>query len=193
MSAALVDRVVRRDELGALATFDRSEHIDGHYVVVDGSLHLVAEPVDVPGWRPDQVAGHIRRLDAVLAAGGVVVGTWDAGALVGLAALDVRPVGGDPATMDLDFVHVSRPHRGRGVARRLVTLLGARAAAAGARDLYISATPSRNTVDAYLRLGARLAVQPDPARLAREPDDIHLLLAVPLAPRPVSAGVRRGS
>ncbi len=193
MSSPLADRVVRHDELGALAMIDRSEHIDGHYVVVDGSLHLVTEPVDAPGWCPSQVEGYVERLGEVLAAGGVVLGTWDAATLVGVAALDVRPVGGDPATMDLDLLHVSRPYRGRGIARRLVTALGARAAAAGARDLYISATPTRTTVDAYRRLGARLADAPDPVRLAREPDDVHLLLAVPLAPRPVSAGGRRGS
>ena len=73
-------------------------------------------------------------------------------------------------------MHVSRAHRGRGVARRLIAMLAERAAALGATALYISATPTRNTVDAYLRIGARLADPPDPVLLAREPDDIHLLL-----------------
>jgi hypothetical protein len=44
--------------------------------------------------------------------------------------------------------------------------------------LYISATPTRNTVDAYLHLGAMLADPPDPYLLALEPDDIHLILAL---------------
>ena len=196
MGASPVDRVLRADELGALATLDRSEHIDGHYVVVDGALRLVPDDIDAPGWPPEQVARHVRRLEEVLAAGGVVLGAWDAAALAAIAALDVGPVGGDPATMELDFLHVSRRRRGRGIARRLVTALGARAATLGARDLYVSATPTRNTVDAYLRLGARLAWPPDPVRLAREPDDVHLLLAVPLAPPGapgVSGAAGRGS
>ena len=46
----------------------------------------------------------------------------------------------------------------------------------GATSLYISATPTRGTVDAYLSMGAKLLVSPDPEILAREPDDIHLVL-----------------
>ena len=63
-------------------------------------------------------------------------------------------------------MHVSRPHRGRGVARRLIAMLAEQATALGATALYISATPTRNTVDAYVRIGARLADPPDPVRLA---------------------------
>jgi predicted N-acetyltransferase YhbS len=172
----LVERRLRRDEFGALAAIDRSEAIDGHYELVDGSLRLVPTLVDAPGWSPSQVTGYVTRLHDVHDAGGVVVGAWDGATLVGLAALDVRPVGGDPHLLDLDFLHVSRAHRGHGVARRLVAMLAEHASALGATALYVSATPTRNTVDAYLRLGARLADPPDPVLLAREPDDIHLVL-----------------
>ena len=58
----------------------------------------------------------------------------------------------------------------------VTAMLAEQATALGATALYISATPTRNTVDAYVRIGARLADPPDPVRLAREPDDIHLLL-----------------
>ena len=78
--------------------------------------------------------------------------------------------------MDLAVMHVGRAHRGRGVARPWSRCSPSRPTAAGATALYISATPTRNTVDAYRRIGARLADPPDPAMLAREPDDIHLLL-----------------
>ena len=129
------------------------------------------------GWYPAEAEGYVERLRErrrVAAASSSERGTVRT--LVGVAALDVRPVGGDARTMDLDLMHVSRAHRGRGVARRLIAMLAERAVALGATALYISATPTRNTVDAYLRIGARLADPPDPALLAREPDDIHLLL-----------------
>jgi len=44
----------------------------------------------------------------------------------------------------------------------------------GAKQLYISATPSENTVNFYLRLGCRVTAQPDPELLELEPKDIHL-------------------
>jgi predicted N-acetyltransferase YhbS len=174
--AGLTARELAADELTGLAAIDRSEAIDGHYVVEHGALRYVAAPVEAPGWQPSEVQGYVERLREVLLAGGVVVGAWDAAALVGVAALDVRPVGGDERTMDLDFMHVGRPYRGHGVARHLIAMLAEHAAARGATALYISATPTRNTVDAYRGIGAHLADPPDPAMLAREPDDVHLVL-----------------
>jgi hypothetical protein len=44
--------------------------------------------------------------------------------------------------------------------------------------MYISATPSENTVNFYMRLGCEIASEPDPELLAREPEDIHLECAV---------------
>jgi GNAT superfamily N-acetyltransferase len=173
---ALVERQLLVTELDAFATIDRSEQIDGHYVVEHGALRYVAAPVTARGWYPAEAERYVDRLCDVVRHGGIVVGAWDGEQLVGVAALDVRPVGGDARTMDLDLMHVSRPHRGRGVARRLIAMLAEQATALGATALYISATPTRNTVDAYVRIGARLADPPDPVRLAREPDDIHLLL-----------------
>jgi hypothetical protein len=43
-----------------------------------------------------------------------------------------------------------------------------------ARRLYISATPSENTVNFYLRQGCVLARQIDPELFELEPEDIHL-------------------
>jgi GNAT superfamily N-acetyltransferase len=176
VDARLTARALAAGELTQLAAIDRAEEIDGHYVVEHGALCYVAAPVTVRGWYPAEAQGYIERLRDVVCRGGIVVGSWDGEQLVGVAALDVRPVGGDARTMDLDLMHVSRAYRGRGVARRLIAMLAERAAARGATALYISATPTRNTVDAYVRIGARLADPPDPLLLAREPDDIHLLL-----------------
>jgi hypothetical protein len=46
---------------------------------------------------------------------------------------------------------------------------------AGANALYVSATPTENTVDFYLGRGCVLALEPDASLLAAEPHDIHLL------------------
>lgn len=60
----------------------------------------------------------------------------------------------------------------------LTELAASRARSLGAAALYISATPTRGTVDAYLRMGAQLLRAPDPELFAREPEDIHLCLSL---------------
>jgi GNAT superfamily N-acetyltransferase len=175
---SVAHRDLSSDEFGLLATIDRAEQIDGQYVVDDGALRLVERRIDVAGWYPSELADYVARLHALHAAGGVVVGSWDDSRLVALASLDVRAVAQNPHVMKLDMLYVDLGHRHRGIGRQLVQLLAGRARDAGATAVYISATPTRNTVDAYLRLGARLADPPDPDLLALEPDDIHLVLAL---------------
>jgi N-acetylglutamate synthase-like GNAT family acetyltransferase len=55
----------------------------------------------------------------------------------------------------------------------------AKARELGARRLYISSTPSENTVRFYLLRGARLADDLDAALFELEPEDIHLEFDIP--------------
>jgi predicted N-acetyltransferase YhbS len=177
-------RILAPDELTRLGDIDRSETIDAEYVLDGGVLRLVdlAAPIEARRWSPQQLAEHIAHLDDVEARGGVVVGVVDDGTLIALGAVDARPVGGDPAVLQMTRLYVSRPRRGEGHGSRVVDALGVHARRLGAHALYISATPTRGTVEAYLAVGARLCATPDPVLLAEEPDDIHLVL--PLAAEP---------
>ncbi len=161
-----------------LATIDRAEHIDAHYVVENGSLRLISQPIDVAGWYPGELNDFVARLHELHAAGGVVVGSWKGSRLVAMASLDIRPVGDDPEVMKLDMLYVDVEHRRQGIGRQLIEMLAERARRSGATALYVSATPTRNTVDAYLHLGAVVADPPDPDLLALEPEDVHLILAL---------------
>ena len=78
--------------------------------------------------------------------------------------------------MKLDMLYVSAGYRGRGIGRMLTEKAANLARSLGATTLYISATPTRATVDAYLRMGAQVLRVPDPASFALEPEDIHLSL-----------------
>ena len=53
-------------------------------------------------------------------------------------------------------------------------LAKAEARARGAKRLYVSATPSENTIDLYRRVGCVVTKKVEPALLALEPKDIHL-------------------
>ena len=77
--------------------------------------------------------------------------------------------------MQLASLYVSRPNRGRGIGTQLFEAAVSLAREAGAKALYVSSAPTEGTVDFYLNRGCVLAPEPDPALLAAEPDDIHLV------------------
>ena len=169
-------RTLRREEARLLGSIDRAEVIDGFYSVVAGKLELRSTRLDVTGWEDGQVEAYVARLVALFDAGGTILGAFQGPDLLGLGSLDVRPVGGDPRVSKLDMLYVSSVARNRGIGRKLTALLSEQARARGARALYVSATPTRNTVDAYLRMGAKLLDSPDPDLFLREPEDVHLLI-----------------
>jgi GNAT superfamily N-acetyltransferase len=171
-----VYRELEAHRASLLGSVDRSEAIDALYRRVDGVLRLEPAQLAVTGWQGDELAALVARLQCVLALGGRTFGGWHDGLIVGVGALDVTPVAGALDMMRLDMLYVSAAHRRRGVGRRLVELVAAHARSLGATRLYVSATPTRASVDFYRGLGAELLERPDPELFAREPEDIHLCL-----------------
>jgi len=74
----------------------------------------------------------------------------------------------------LAFLHISRPHRRRGVGTALWAEVERTAVEADAKAIYVSAMPSESAVGFYLSRGCVLAAPPHPALHAKEPEDIHL-------------------
>ena len=109
--------------------------------------------------------------------GGAFFAAFEDDQLVGVAVLDTvwRTARGD--LLQLEFLHVSRDYRGRGLGGRLFSNSIA-ARERGARGLYISATPSENTIRFYQRRGSVVMALPDAQLFALEPEDIHLERAV---------------
>lgn len=171
-------RDLEADELPLIAGIDRSEEIEGVYRVQDGQLVYSEQPHRAAPWTDDEVAEHITRVRALLEAGGRVLSAWDGDQLVGFASLDSTGVGGDATVMKLDMLYVTATHRTHGIGRVLTQRLAEVARRRGARTLYISATPTRGTVNAYLHMGADLLETPDPKLFALEPEDIHLGLGI---------------
>jgi predicted N-acetyltransferase YhbS len=94
--------------------------------------------------------------------------------MAGIAVLDTVWRGERRDLLQLELLHVGRDHRRNGLGTRLFEQARTAARRSGAAGLYISATPSENTVHFYQRRGARLLHAPDAELLAKEPDDIHL-------------------
>lgn len=73
---------------------------------------------------------------------------------------------------------ISHTYRGQGRGQRLFDLARVEATQRGANSLYVSATPSENTIDFYLRLGCKVIAEPDRELFELEPEDIHLECAL---------------
>jgi predicted N-acetyltransferase YhbS len=172
-------RRLERGEIRRVWEVDRSEVHHQVYRMKDRELILVPLYFEIKGWREGQREKDGPMLDACADRGAVFVGMFtDDDRIVGVAVVDTIRRGIDRDQLQLVKLYVSRDVRAQGIGTRLFTEALALAREAGARFLYVSATPTRNTVDFYLRRGCRLADPPDPELLALEPDDIHLVCPV---------------
>ena len=175
-------RNLARNELGDLWSIDRAELIERIYHREGAELVLEPKRFDVKGWPPGEAEHYGPILLDCLDHGGAFYGAFDGATLIGAAILESRFIGRKRDQLQLKFLHVSRRHRGTGVGRTLLEKVMATARSLGARRLYISATPSENTVDFYRRHGARVTDDVDAALFALEPEDIHLELDLPAQP-----------
>ncbi len=167
-------RLLAADELSRVHEIDVSESGTFVYRYVAGRI----EPVDETWRRVPRAEAWQRYVEdwrAVLAAGGAAVGAFAGEALAGIAIVRYR-LEGDMA--QLVGLFVSRDVRRQGVATRLVDEVARLARAHGARELYVSATPSESAVGFYTRQGFRLAERVNPELYALEPDDIHMIRAL---------------
>lgn len=163
------------DEIGRVPEIGRAEWIDGVYRVRRGSLELEPAAIDVEGWDFDELRRSQARIVQCLARGGAAWGAFAGTRLIGIAVLDGAFLGPAGDTLDLYFLYVDAEHRDEGLGGELLEWACARAAARGAKRIYVSATPSRHTVDFYRRRGFTLAARPDPELFALEPEDVHMV------------------
>jgi predicted N-acetyltransferase YhbS len=175
-------RRLRRDEVELIWTIDRSEVHHHIYELHRGQLVRTAKYFEIPGWRPDTAAKETPVLLDCFDRGGTFLGVFAAEALIGIGVLESARVGRAGDQMQLAYLYVSRAHRGRGVGTQLFDAAVSFAREAGANGVYVSATPTENTVDFYLNRGCVLAPEPDPRLLAAEPHDIHLLYPLDAPP-----------
>lgn len=170
----ITERELRRDEIPLIWSIDRSEVIENISHLENGVLVLRPHHVEVPGWPPGEAEKYTPILLECFDRGGWFLGAFEGARLFAVVILDSRRIGAHRDQLQLKFLYVDRAHRNLGMATRLFGLARATARARGARRLYISATPSENTVKFYLRLGCTVMRDPDADLFALEPEDIHL-------------------
>ena len=172
-------RELERQEVRDVWSIDRAEVIDKIYYRDGNELVLKPEHYDMKGWPPGEPEHYGPILLDCFDRGGTFYGAFDGEKLIGTAVLESRFIGQGKDQLQLKFLHVSRGHRQAGLGRTLFEKAVERARELGARRLYISSTPSENTVRFYLRRGCRVTEDVDPALFELEPEDIHLELEIP--------------
>jgi GNAT superfamily N-acetyltransferase len=171
-------RPLARTELELIWTIDRSEVIHFIYRMEGETLTRVPDYFEAHGWPPGEVEQNTPQLYTCFDRGGACLGMFDGDQLVGAAVVDTLPRGPKGDQRQLKYLFVSRAYRGQGIGRTLVQAAQDFARGLGATALYISATPTENTVNFYRGCGAVLAIPPDPELLAEEPEDIHFICPV---------------
>ena len=120
----------------------RASGYDLGALVLDAELHFEAH-----GWPAGEPDASKPRIHECMARGGAAWGAFAGDRLIGIAVLDGRRIGINLDTLDMYFLHTSNGYRGRGVGEELVRLVRDRATELGARRLYVSSTPSANSVN----------------------------------------------
>ena len=163
-------------DLERIGEIDRTERIDTLYVQQGDRLDRRFGAFSAPAWFTEgegehSVAHQRAECERHLAAGGIALGAFANGRLVGIGI--VRPHI-RPGVAQFAFLYVSNAHRAQGIGQRLSEQLERLAREGGDTTMVVSATPSLNTVRFYLHRGFEPTAEPLPELYEREPEDVHL-------------------
>jgi GNAT superfamily N-acetyltransferase len=164
-----------RAELSRVAEIDRTERIDLIYEQRGTKLEERRGNWSSPAWDEHSVEAHRHALEHYVDAGGIALGAFSEGRLVGIGVVvpHLRP-----EIAQLAFLHVSAAFRATGIGRRLSDELDLIARDAGATEIVVSATPSENTVRFYMSRDYELMAQALPELYELEPEDVHMRKAL---------------
>lgn len=176
--AEITFRELKEDEIDKIAKLDRSEEIYELYEYHNGALALKPHRETVTQFDADELEEMIIRQKKIQKEGGYIVGAFDQDELVGVASVEKTKRGSSSSYCKMDILYVSRNYRAMKLGYKLLEECKKAAKEFGTQKLYISATPTKNTVDFYLRNGAVLTTELDRELYQLEPDDIHLEIPV---------------
>jgi len=164
-------KILSRGEIFKFDEIDRYELIEEIYYLRDDKLVLEKEYCEVKdfGYMPERIGDLLDIYDN----GGTLAGAFDGDKLVGLGSICGELIGKEKNMIQLATLHVSTNYRDRGIGRKIVFILKEKAKQIGAEKLYVSATPSKHTVDFYRGAGFELT-PPVKELFEKEPEDIHM-------------------
>ena len=158
---------IRETHFINLDDFDRSQEVNRVYTNENGKLFLKDQI-----WTMDWSLEHKRKVAASLKSDDCIAyAVWENEKIIGFVSVIKKLAG---CRMVLDMIQVDRAFRGQGIGRQLFDLAVAEAKNAGAKELYISACCSEETVNFYKAMGAVPTNDPIPEIAEAEPYDIQM-------------------
>ena len=175
---SILYRELNLEELDMINMIDRSEIIRSLYVYTDKGLIEKEVHYDLHGFPNDELRNIIDRQKILKLEGGKIFGTFDNEMLIGVASIEKKIRGKKNKYCKMDILHISSNYRKQGIASSLMNKCKEAARLFGAAKLYISSTESKNTVEFYLKRGAKLVEELDKELYELEPEDIHLEMLI---------------
>lgn len=172
----LTFRELKKAELIIIKEIDRSETIHEIYEYTNGELVLKPEHCVVTAFEPKELEYIIKSQNNILLEGGKVIGAFEGDTIAGVASVENKMRGSHSEYCKMDILYVSSNYRGKRIGHKLLEECKKIALDFGAKKLYISATPTKATVDFYKNEGAVIAKEIDSDLFRLEPLDIHLEL-----------------
>lgn len=149
------------------------------YVQQNQHLSLIECFYDVQSWDEYHLENDPPHIHQLIQYGALCLGTYTSeNQLIAVTVISNQHISDYPQAKLLAYFYVDANHQGLGIGAKLIHASMNLAKQLGAKQLYISATPSKRTVDFYLKHGAEILAQPDQKLFALEPEDIHLLYAL---------------
>ena len=160
-----------QDQVIDLDDFNRTQDVKRVYLNEKGSLFLKAQV-----WTMDWSLDHKREVAVDLKSDDYIAyAVWENEKIIGFVSVVKRLTG---HRMVLDIIQVDRAFRGQGIGRQLWNLAVAEAKRASAKELYISACCSEETVNFYKAMGAVPTNDPIPEIAEAEPYDIQMVCPI---------------
>ncbi len=151
----------------SLNGFDRRHNVRRVYRRIDGGYRLIDKPY-TEDWDQDEKR---RTAETLMSDNLITYLALDGGRVIGFIGL-LKELNGD--RMILDLMYVSADHRGRGIGKMLFEKGVDEARRSGARELYISACSSEETIAFYRAMGAELTSDPIREMADKEPCDLQM-------------------
>ena len=154
----------------------RRELITQLYIQKQEQLELTDCFYDVENWDDYHLENDPPKLKELYQQGASFVGAFNTSEkLVGISVVSNQHIADYPDAKLLQYFYVDADQQGQGIGAKLMQAAKESAKQLGALQLYISATPSKRTVDFYIKHGAVVIGHPDQHLWELEPEDIHLL------------------
>jgi GNAT superfamily N-acetyltransferase len=155
----------------SLDDFDRTQQVHQVYRKINQEYELVKEV-----WIMDWSLGKKRNVAKTLFNQDyIAVGAMENGRIIGFASVK-REL--HEERIILDMMQISRSYRGQGIGKKLFEQAKELARKAGAKQLYISAFSSEDTIEFYKSMSCVITDNPIMELAKEEPYDLQMVCAV---------------